>query len=246
MDEAQRETMLGASLAPIAPMVAPTAPQLIVKLPIRLPAMMPDPNSLASTHGSTPMDIDDPVSSEQAINSRSDLHAENGATTAEIKLLLDPPYVVEPDSTTSLWLEGATPELIAAHRKSTLEEFYGYHVFVCQFHTPITKFLRQLDSDYLKRLRPGSVRLTSKLSHMGFVHRGLQDFNERSADGLRPDVAIMPVTLENEANDVWVSWADVDDFDGLRGGWNAGEGTVAKRKPPARKFLDSNDDELYT
>jgi hypothetical protein len=82
---------------------------------------------------------------------------------------------------------------------------------------------------------------------MGFVHRGLQDFNQRGSDGLRPDAVVLPITVAGEIQDVWVSWADVDEFDGVRGGWLAGEGEVAKRKQPARLVFDtcSDDDELY-
>lgn len=65
---------------------------------------------------------------------------------------------------------------------------------------------------------------------MGFVHRALQDFNQRSVDGLLPSVVVVPITVEGEKQDVWISWTDVDGYDGLAGGWRAGKGKVVKRK----------------
>lgn len=97
-------------------------------------------------------------------------------------------------------------------------------------NTTTTQFLLQLDTEKLKCLQPGSVRLTTKLAHMGFVHRALQDFNQRSVDGLLPSVVIVPITVEGEKQDVWISWTDVDGYDGLAGGWRAGKGKLAKRK----------------
>ena len=90
------------------------------------------------------------------------------------------------------------------------------------------------------------MQLTNKLAHMGFVHRALQDFNQRSIDGLRPDAVVVPITVKDEDQDLWVSWANVDEFDGLRGGWSAGDGKMSKIKPSARIDFDSDDDDLYT
>lgn len=97
-------------------------------------------------------------------------------------------------------------------------------------NTTTTQFLLQLDTEKLKCLQPGSVRLTTKLAHMGFVHRALQDFNQRSVDGLLPSVVVVPITVEGEKQDVWISWTDVDGYDGLAGGWRAGKGKVVTRK----------------
>lgn len=97
-------------------------------------------------------------------------------------------------------------------------------------NTTTTQFLLELDTEKLKCLQPGSVRLTTKLAHMGFVHRALQDFNQRSVDGLLPSVVVVPITVEGEKQDVWISWTDVDGYDGLAGGWRAGKGKVVKRK----------------
>ncbi|KAL9529261.1 hypothetical protein SMMN14_07059 [Sphaerulina musiva] len=143
-----------------------------------------------------------------------------------IQLLLDPPYVNEPDFTAA----SRTPDGSETNPKSALQAFYTANTFECGYHTTITKFLLQLDTEKLKCLQPGSVRLTTKLAHMGFVHRALQDFNQRSVDGLLPSVVVVPITVEGEKQDVWISWTDVDGYDGLAGGWRAGKGKVVKRK----------------
>ncbi|GIZ41186.1 hypothetical protein CKM354_000450100 [Cercospora kikuchii] len=180
----------------------------------------------------TPMDVDvDAMNrAEPRFSQSAEVDAEIAAITKcdqPIELSLQWPYIKEPDE--------------------ALRVYYSENAFECIFHTPLIKFLRQLPREYLKSLKPGSVRLSNKLSHLGFVHRALQDFNTRNAEGLRPDVALVPITVEGEADDVWISWNNVDDYDGIRGGWAAGQGKVAKRRRhPDGTHNECEDDELYT
>ncbi|CAK1358626.1 unnamed protein product [Cercospora beticola] len=198
------------------------------------------------------MDVDvDTMNREESGFTRSaEMDAEIAAITTSgqpIELSLQWPYIKKPDVSEMSCLSNAPAETVLHYQREALRVYYSENSFECIFHTPLIKFLRQLPREYLKSLKPGSVRLSSKLSHMGFVHRALQDLNARNAEGLRPDVAVVPITVEGEADDVWISWNNVDDFDGIRGGWAAGQGKAAKRRRhPAGTHSECEDDELYT
>ncbi|PIA89580.1 hypothetical protein CB0940_06787 [Cercospora beticola] len=200
----------------------------------------------------TPMDVE--VDTMNRVESRftrsAEIDAEIAAITTSdlpIELSLQWPYIKEPDVSKMSCLSGAPAETVFHYQQEALRVYYSENTFECIFHTPLIKFLRQLPREYLRSLEPGSVRLSSKLSHMGFVHRALQDLNARNAEGLRRDVALVPITVEGEADDVWISWNNVDDYDGIRGGWAAGQGKAAKRRRhPAGTHIEREDDELYT
>ncbi|KAF2208941.1 hypothetical protein CERZMDRAFT_100929 [Cercospora zeae-maydis SCOH1-5] len=161
-----------------------------------------------------------------------------------IELSLKWPYIQEPDLSDLQSLSDEPLKNVLQYQKEALRAYYSENRFECVSHLAVPT---PVPSEYLKCLKPGSVRLSSKLSHMGFVHRALQDLNARNADGLRSDVALLPITVEGEPDDVWISWNNIDDYDGIRGGWAAGQGKVGKRRRrrhSARTPYECDDDEL--
>ncbi|KAM3424081.1 hypothetical protein BST61_g11369 [Cercospora zeina] len=222
----------------------------------RLPAQLSSTGSLilrpsgAARPISTDADADIPKHAKPRFSQSSRINASIQAVTIfdeAIELSLNAPYIQEPNLRNLHCLSDEPIKNVLRYQKEALQAYYSENRFVCAFHNPLRKFLRQMPSEYLKCLKPGSVRLSSKLSHMGFVHRALQDLNARNADGLRSDVALVPITVDGEADDVWISWNHIDDYDGIRGGWAAGQGKVAKRRRhPARSSYECDEDELYT
>lgn len=142
----------------IAQMIAAT--KLIVKLPVTVteqtlfasrqltstgfePSPSPPP---ADEDTPTPMDIDGDLSALSRFGLGPAVIEKITALTileAPIELLLQPPYVVEPDLTTIIRIDDAFPVALKAAfvdlRKTVLRTFYGRNTFQCAFHTTITK-----------------------------------------------------------------------------------------------------------
>lgn len=122
--------------------------------------------------------------------------------------------------------------------RECLEIFFAENTFECPFHTTLYKFLKQLPTFVLPRLR--TVRLSHPISHAGFVRTLLEKLNERTVDGLKAGVVRVAMTVQGEEELAFVGLEDLQDFIGIDGDWSGLK--VARRKGAlARQPVDAMD-----